>query len=155
MLDRIFPKQFDNAYRGHWLGIWLLVPIVLLRLVIGVNSMWHPYEIATTADAIPLDLYTGGGEAAAISMFVSLGFFFFLFALLGILVLIRYRTMIPLMYLLLLAQQLGSRVIGYFHPIVHASGVHLGLTVTLTILALTLLGFVLSLLKTVKPQTAS
>lgn len=157
MLTRIFPKQFDNDYRGHWLAIWLLVPIVLLRLVIGFNSMWHPYEVATTADSIPLDTYTGGGAAAVISMFVSLGFFFLLFALLGVLALIRYRTMIPLIYLLLLAQQLAGRVIGYFHPIVHsgvASG-RIGSALVLTILAMTLAGFVLSLLNTAKTQAGS
>jgi hypothetical protein len=37
VLGRIFPKQLDNNYRGHALAIWLLVPVVLMKLIIGVN----------------------------------------------------------------------------------------------------------------------
>lgn len=148
MLGRIFPKQFDNFYRGHWLAIWLLVPIVLLRLVIGANSILNTRLVATTADGIPLDSFGAAGAEAVIALFALLGLYFVLLALLGILVLIRYRAMIPLMYLLLLAQQLGGRVLGLLHPIARsgASSAQLGSALILGILAATVLGFVLSLL---------
>src|SRR5665213_1845750 len=102
MLTRIFPKQIDNAYRGHWLAIWLMVPIVLLRLVIGFNSMVFARMVATSADGIPLDSF---GTAGAEALIALLGLYLLLFALLGVVVLIRYRAMIPFMYLLLLIQQ--------------------------------------------------
>ena len=50
MLGRLFPKQMDNTYRGHWLGMWLFVPIVLLELVIGTNSIINTRSVATGAD---------------------------------------------------------------------------------------------------------
>ena len=36
MLERLFPKQFDNIYRGYWLGFWLLAPVLLARLAMSV-----------------------------------------------------------------------------------------------------------------------
>ncbi len=33
-----FPKQVDNAHRGHWLAVWLIVPVVLIRLAQGMSS---------------------------------------------------------------------------------------------------------------------
>ncbi len=32
MLTRIFPRAFDNHYRGYRIAIWLFVPLVLIRL---------------------------------------------------------------------------------------------------------------------------
>jgi len=148
MLSRIFPKQIDNAYRGHWLAIWLLVPVVLLRLVIGFNSMAFTRMVATTADGIPLDSFGAAGAEAAVSLFALLGLYLLLFALLGAVVLIRYRAMIPFMYLLMLIQQLGSRVLGLLHPIARSgvSSAQTGSALVLAILAATVVGFVLSLL---------
>jgi hypothetical protein len=51
MLNRIFPKAFDNVFRGHWLGLWLFVPVVLLKLIIGVNSVRDPREIASSVSS--------------------------------------------------------------------------------------------------------
>ena len=44
MLSRIFPKQFDNLYRGHRFGFWLFVLVVLMELSMGANSsIQHPH----------------------------------------------------------------------------------------------------------------
>jgi hypothetical protein len=149
MRSRIFPKQFDNNYRGHWFGMWLLVPIVLLRLVIGTNSVLNTRLVATTADGIPLDSFGTAGADAVIALFALLGLYLLLFALLGVVVLIRYRAMIPFMYLLLLIQQLGSRALGMLHPIGRfgASSTQIGSALVLGILAATVIGFILSLLR--------
>ncbi|HEV2561869.1 MAG TPA: hypothetical protein VGT78_06985 [Rhizomicrobium sp.] len=148
MLDRIFPPQFDNNYRGHWLAIWLFVPLVLARLAMGTNSIINTRMVATTADGVPLDSYGAAGAEAVIALFALSGFFLLLLALQGVVVLIRYRSMIPFMYLLLLIQQLGNRALILAHPIAK-SGVHtakLGSAFVLAILAITIAGFVLSLL---------
>jgi hypothetical protein len=49
MLNRIFPKKIDNNFRGHWLAIWLLVPIVVARLLIGVNSILNTRSVSLSA----------------------------------------------------------------------------------------------------------
>src|ERR1700722_15525723 len=117
MLTRIFPKAFDNHYRGYRIAIWLFVPLVLIRLLMGGNFMWHPHDVAATADAIPLDSYSFAAAEAVISLYAQIGLYRLLLALLTVLALIRYRSMIPLLYLLLLAELLGSRLLDRLYPI--------------------------------------
>ena len=148
MLNRIFPRQIDNNYRGHWLAIWLFVPVVLMELAMGANSIINTRLVAMSADGIPLDRYGTGGADAVIALFALAGLFRVLLALQGVVVLIRYRAMIPLMYLLLLILQLGSKALLLVHPVAR-SGVpsaQLGSAFILAILAMLVIGFVLSLL---------
>ncbi len=147
MLARIFPKQIDNNYRGHWLAIWLMVPIVLLRLIIGFNSMVFTRMVATGADGIPLDSFGTASAQTVVALFALLGLNGLLLSLLGVVVLIRYRAMIPLFYLLLLLQQLGGRALQLFHTVATSgvSSAQSGSALVLGILAVTVIGFGLSL----------
>ncbi len=149
MLNRIFPRQFDNAsYRGHWLAIWLFVPAVLMELAMGVNSIINTRLVATSADGIPLDRYGAGGADAVIALFAIAGLFRVLLALQGVVAAIRYRAMIPFLYLVLLILQLGSKALLLAHPIVKSgvSSAQLGSAFVLALLAMLLIGFVLSLI---------
>jgi hypothetical protein len=148
VLRRIFPKQFDNAYRGNQLAIWILVPVVLLEFTIGANSIINTRSVAMGADGIPLDRFDAEAATTVISLFALLGLCRVLFALQGLMVLIRYRAMIPFTYLLLLTLQLGSKVLLLLHPAIHSIGHNsaTGSAVILALIAMLLTGFVLSLL---------
>jgi hypothetical protein len=148
MLNRIFPKLVDNTYRGHRLAIWLFALVVLMELSMGTNSIVNTRMVAMSADGIPLDQYGAGGADAVIAIFAIAGLFRVLLALQGVLVLLRYRAMIPLMYLVLLVLHLGSKALLLLHPIAK-SGVataQLGSAFILAFLAMLLIGFVLSIL---------
>lgn len=157
MLNRIFPKEIDNAFRGHWLGLWLFVPILALRLVIGTNSIINTRTVAMSADGIPLDSYGTAGAEAVIALFALLGLYVLIFALLGVVALIRYRALIPFLYLVMLIQQLGTRVLSLIHPIATSgsSDSQIGSAVIYGILAMTAIGFVLSLLGRAPARGAS
>lgn len=154
MLRRIFPTQFDNTYRGHWLAIWILVPVVLLELVIGANSIVNTRSVAMDADGIPLDRFSPEAATAVISLFALLGLSRLLFALLGVMALIRYHAMIPFIYLLLLVLQLGSKALLLLHPAIRSIGHNsaAGSAVILALIAMLLTGFVLSLLGKADPE---
>jgi hypothetical protein len=145
MLSRLFPKHIDNTYRGHWLGMWLFVPIVLLELVIGTNSIINTRSVAMGADGIPLNSFPDAAAREVIVEFAILGLWRLLFGLLGVVALFRYRAMIPFLYLLLLIQQIGGRAIVMTHP-AGAGTTQAGSIVVLVLLGLVLAGFVLSLL---------
>ena len=147
MLGRLFPKTIDNSYRGHPLGIWLFIPIVLIRLIIGFNSLIDARHVASSADGIPLDSFGAAGAAEVLSMFALLGLYVMVLPLLSIVVLIRYRAMIPFMYLAMLLVQLGSRALAMANPDPNtSSGAHpIGFFVNLGLLAAMLIGFLLSL----------
>ena len=153
MLNRIFPKQFDNNYQGNKLAIWLLVPIVLMKLVMGAGAAGlNPWVsnrfIATNADGFPLDTF--GVEAASVVMFLfaSWGLALLVLNLLGIVVLIRYRAMIPLMYVLLSIEQFGRKGISLVSPIVKAvetGGISFGFLINSGLMAALVIGLVMSL----------
>jgi hypothetical protein len=146
---RVFPRQFDNAYRGHWLGIALFAAIVLLKAIQGFNSIVFTHRIMVGADGIPVDRFDPVAASTAVAMFALLGMYLLVVPLQCLVVLVRYRAMIPFMYLLLLVMQLASRMILFVHPIVRSGengGQPIGVYINLGILTLTFVGFALSLL---------
>lgn len=128
MLQRLFPPQFDNAYRGSVFAMWLLIPIVLSKLFMGFNcaglnpwisSRW----VLEHADAIPIDAFSPEAVRIILFLFSAWGLALLVLSLLGILVLFRYRSMIPLTYLLLAMEQIGRRLLSAAYPIERASEV--------------------------------
>jgi len=119
-----------------------------MELAMGTNSIINTRTVVMAADGIPLDRYAAGGADAIIALFAITGLFRVLLALQGIAVLIRYRAMIPFMYLLFLVLHLGSKLLLQLHPVAR-SGVpsaQLGSAFVLAIIGMLLAGFVLSLL---------
>ncbi len=154
MLDRLFPKQFDNAYRGHWIAIAIFILVVLLKATQGVNSMFLTVQTMKNADGIPLDNYSGAAAETMIAMFAALGFYLLILPVISAVALIRYRTMIPFLYLMLLLTQVGVRILFGAHPIpkpavtaIGYAGHPIGYYVGISILALTVIGFALSLVR--------
>lgn len=149
MLARLFPRQFDNDFRGHPLAVWLLVPIVILRGLQGVNCILNPRAIAMSADAIPLDRFTPDASAFVVLLFALSAVSFMLFALQASLALVRYRSMIPLMYLWVLIDTLARRALNLVHPTIEAvptGGHSIGFYVNLALLIAMVVGFALSMI---------
>jgi hypothetical protein len=116
MLAKFFPQHADNDYRGSKIAIWLFGVTLFLKGVIGLNSMISSNEIASGADGIPLDTFSTGAQQTVVSMFASLGLAQFWLCVVGLVVLVRYRTLIPLMFAVLLTDQLARRVVNHFRP---------------------------------------
>lgn len=144
MFDRLLPPRFDNAYRGHKLALWLFALLILMRVAMSLNSIFNGYLVASSADGIPLDTFPSGAAQTVVSIFALLGLSHFMFCLLGILALVRYRNMVPLMFALLLLQQLGRYLIVHFIPIVR-TGTPPGFYVNLGLLVVMIVGLALSL----------
>jgi hypothetical protein len=152
MLARIFPKQFDNQYRGYLAALILFVPIVLLKLTIGINTTglnpWVPVQrVITGADGIPLDTFSPAAQEIVVRLFASWGLTQVLLCGLCLLALVRYRALVPLLYLMLLADQLGRKGLALLHTTeaVASVGTPIGSAINLGLLAALLIGFVLSI----------
>lgn len=144
MLNRIFPPQFDNDYRGHRLALWIFGLLVLMKLAISLSAIFDTYDMARSADGIPIDAFTSGGAEAVVSVTTLLGLSHFVLASLGVLALVRYRAMIPFMYLLLLVEYLGKKWILLVKPIVR-TGPSPSTYVNLVLITLLIAGLALSL----------
>jgi hypothetical protein len=144
MLNQLLPTRVDNTYLGQKPALWLFGLIVLMKTAMSVNSIFLGHKIATTADGIPLDTFPPAAADAIVSMFAIWGFAHFMICLLCILVLFRYRAMIPFMFLFLLLEHLGRKLVLYFIPI-DRSGTPPGTYVNLILLGVMIAGLVLSL----------
>lgn len=153
MFKKLFPEHGDNTYGGHKLALWLFALLLLLKGAISVNSMLNGFTVATSADNIPLDTYSPAGAQAFVSLFALWGLSHFMIDLLGVLVLVRYRSLIPLMYLLFLLEHLARKALLHFDPIAKTGTSH-GLVINIAILAVMVIGLALALWQP-KPRTQS
>ena len=151
MMNEFLPQRADNAYRGSRIALVFFVLVVLLKLVIGVNSIFNGHHVASSADGIPLDTYTPAGAQAVVSLFASLGLSQIVICLVCILVLIRYRTLVPFMFSLLLLDQLSRKLINHYLPIARTAAPP-GSVVTLALLAMMVVGLALSLWRRDRPE---
>jgi len=143
MLDRIFPRVIDNAYRGHALALWMFMLILLFKTAIALGTIFKGREAAQSADGIPLDTYGPDGAQTVLALFAIWGLSQLVFSGIGITALIRYRSMIPLLFLFFLIEHLARRLMFLVKPIVR-TGSPPGLWINLGILALMIAGLVLS-----------
>lgn len=151
MLGRLFPKKIDNDYRGSWIALWLLAPVVLLKLAIGFNvGGFNPYvsnrRVLISADGIPLDSF--GAEAAQTVVYfgASWGLSMTLLCVLAIIAFIRYRAMIPLVYLLFAAEQIGRKAMStHYFPSDGSGAMSIGAMINWGFTGALAVGFVLSL----------
>ena len=149
MLSRIFPKQIDNAYHGNRLAIWLFVPIVLVNMIMGANTMINTRDVIQGADRIALESYGAAPAKIIVDCFKSWALGHFLMASLGLLALVRYRTMVPLMYFVFTVENLARKALQHTNPlhITTSSGAPMiGARINLALLTALLIGFALSLL---------
>ena len=144
MLNRILPQRFDSNYHGHKFALWLFIPIVFLKIGISLSSIFDTYNVVRSADGIPLDTFTSTGAQTVVSITALLGLSHFLLASLAVLALIRYRAMIPFMYVLLLVEFFAKKWIQLVNPIVR-TGTPPSTYVNLVLIALLIAGLFLSL----------
>src|SRR5436190_22923699 len=90
MLDHLLPRSIDNTYRGHKLAFVPFGLLVLMKCVIGVNSIFNGYAVMTTADGVPLETFPADATQSLLSLWALLGLSHVVIGLLFILVLIRY-----------------------------------------------------------------
>lgn len=144
MLHRLFPRQIDNVFRGHRAGLWLFVPIVVLRLLQGVNSLAMPRMIMADADGIPVATFAPDAARVVTSLFALLGADRVVLATAAIVALVRYRAMVPMVYALLLFEMALKSGVLALHP-TGAQTATAGFVVTWLLRALMVTGFTLSM----------
>jgi hypothetical protein len=116
-LNQLLPRQADNGYHGHKFALWLFAVVVILKVIMSLNSIFNGRVVATSADGIPLDTFTPAAAQTVVALFAIWAIAQLIICLLCIVVLARYRAMIPLMFGLLLLEHLGRKLIlaGHAH----------------------------------------
>ncbi len=157
MLHRIFPKTIGNTYRGHAIAIWLLVLVALSKLVMGGNSIINTRFVIEVADRIPISSFNPGAAASLLFLYKCWGLGLALLSLLALVAVVRYRAMIPLMYLVLTIEQVVRRLFTLLDPLLtmpSPGGPSVGSLINVAFVALLLIGLGLSLGRRERVQEA-
>ena len=143
MLATLFPRPADNRYPGKRLGLWLfgLVPI---KIAMGVNVVLNADVVAASADGVPLQSFGANARSAFLFMFAAWGLCQLVLGLASLVVLLRYRSLVPLAFLALLVEQVGRKLLHLRWPIERTAGAP-GSAINAVLLLVLSLGLVLSL----------
>jgi hypothetical protein len=144
MLHRLLPPIVDNRFRGHPAALWLFVPLVFMKLALGTAHMLRADGGAQSVSRMPLDTYPEGAAQNIVALMARMGLEQFLLGALFLVVLLRYRALIPLMYAAMVLHFVGARLVGAMKPLAVAGASGVG-NMHLLIAALAAVGLVASL----------
>ena len=116
MLADLIPRVADNRYPGRRPGIWLFA-LMPLKIAMGVNVMLNAPSVAKTADGIPVESFDPAGASAFLSLYAAWGLCQLVFGLACLIVLFRYRSLVPLAFVGLLVEQAGRKLLQVHWPI--------------------------------------
>lgn len=114
MIQKILPPVIDNDYKGHKIALWFFYLITIVTIVRSCIHMFKDDGGAQSIATIPLDNYVNGGAEAVIFIFAYWGLSQLMFGLLQGIVALKYKSMIPLMYLFLLLEYVARYGISLF-----------------------------------------
>ena len=145
ILHRLFPKQADNSFGGYRAALWLLGLFVALKLVMGFNSILNTATVAAGADGIALDSFGPAAAREVLTLFALTSLGQLTLALVALTILVRYRALVPFIYLVLIGEHLARRLIVQSYALARTETASIGLYISLGLLALLVLGLALSL----------
>jgi hypothetical protein len=143
MLADLFPRVADNHYPGRRVGLWLFA-LMPIKVVMGVNILFNGRSVAQSADGIPLNSFGENGGAAFLYIFAAWGLCQLVFGLACLVVLLRYRSLVPLTFLALLLEQAGRKILQLYLPL-ERMGTPPGTYINAVLLGIMALGLLLSL----------
>ena len=143
MLSRLLPPLANFTYTGSRVSLWLLGLVLFMKIAIALGAIFNGHYAASVADGIPIDSFTPQGTQAFLSVFASLGLSQLILGVLGVVLLLKYRPLVPMFLLVLLVEYLARKGVNAYMPIVR-SGDAPGGAINWAIFGVMLLAFVLS-----------
>ena len=146
MLEELLPKTANNEYRGARIAKWVFVALTVLTIGRSLAHVFLPDGGAQSIATIPLDAFSPGASTVVIGMFAQWGLTQLMFGVLYVLVLWRYQSLIPLMWIFVLFEWTGRLFIGFVKPF-ETTGTAPGAVGNLVIPLIALIMFIFSLRK--------
>ena len=100
----ILPKQYDNQIVGSKIALYAFYVLTVVTLWRSQHHLFAADGGAQTIATVPLDTFTAAGAQAVIGVFGLWGLSQLIIGLVYLLVALRYRSMVPLMYLLMIVE---------------------------------------------------
>ena len=116
MFESLLPKTINNEYRGARIAKWVFVALTAMTIGRSLAHTILPDGGAQSIATIPLDDFSPDASAVVIGMFAQWGLTQLMFGLLYVLVLWRYQSLIPLMWLSIVLEWTGRLLVGFAKP---------------------------------------
>ncbi|MBS3990562.1 MAG: hypothetical protein KGZ51_00690 [Erysipelothrix sp.] len=114
----ILPKNIDNEYRGNKVSKYMFLLFTLVTIIRSLIHIFSSDGGAQSIATIPLDSYPSAAAATVVLMFALWGLSQLLMSIVYVVVFIRYQSLIPAMYILLIIEYTMRMVVGMMKPIV-------------------------------------
>jgi hypothetical protein len=115
---KLLPDSIDNRYRGRKLSQYAFLFITAATIVRSLIHVFAPDGGAQSIATIPLSSYPGDAADAVILMFSLWGLSQLLMGFVYLAVYVKYKSLIPAMYVLLIFEYAMRIVVGQMKPIV-------------------------------------
>lgn len=117
LLAKLFPLPADNVVRGWLPAYWLFALIAIVSTVRSCIHMFAPDGGAGSIAGMDLSVDGAGGIIFAFALWGSAQL---IYAFLQLLAAFRYRSLVPLFYLLLFVETLFRMLVGRLKPVAFA-----------------------------------
>jgi hypothetical protein len=116
MIKYLFPNNIDNDYKGNKAPLYLFFLVTAFTVVRSIIHLVSPDGGAQSIATIPLHAYSKDASDTIIHMFAEWGLSQLLLGLFYVVVLIKYKSLIPLMYLFLVIEYSSRLLLGFYKP---------------------------------------
>jgi len=117
MLNKILPKKLENKFTGHKIALYAFVIITLVTIGRSLIHILSADGGAQSIATIPLNSYSIESANAVVLLFAYWGVSQLIIGIVYLIVLFKYKELIPLMYLLLFLEYSGRLLTGLWKPI--------------------------------------
>tara|TARA_B100000683_G_scaffold272385_1_gene315475 strand:- start:4160 stop:4720 length:561 start_codon:yes stop_codon:yes gene_type:complete len=116
VMDILFPESANNEFKGHKLAIWLLYFYIFKSFFAGLVHMLASDGGAQSIGSVSLDSFTQGGADSVVTMFGLWGMEHFVIGLIALVLLLRYKSLIPLIWGIYAVEYTGRALSHTFTP---------------------------------------
>ena len=145
MFEKLFPEIADNQYRGIPIAKWLLTLYAVKSIFAASVHMFAIDGGAQSIGSVALDQFSKGGADSVITMFGLWGMEQMVIGLIAIVILWRYKALIPMMSLAYVIEYVGRFATPLFTPGLVTAHTPPGATADYVLLPLTIIMLMLSL----------
>ena len=100
MFENLLPRAIDNTYRGYTAALWLFSLVVAVMVTQGLFIIFNGHSVVMSADGIPLETYPPAAAQTVVALWAQRGLSRLIISSLCVLVLVRYRSAVPLMFVM-------------------------------------------------------
>ena len=112
--NKILPEQIDDNFSGHIIALYMFIFLTILTIARSLTHMFLPDGGAGSIASIDISVQ---GGTNIVSIFYLWGLSQLIIGILYLIVLCRYKSLIPLMYILFLFEYLGRFLVSFYKPL--------------------------------------